>query len=396
MKVETTLSSTSWIDPAAFNIVDRLQKNGFETYLVGGSIRDWLAGISPKDFDIATSALPEQVRRKIPQSYVIGRRFKLVLVRRGDQQYEVATFRRSSTAEELENENPVVGDNLFGTCEDDAFRRDFTLNSLFADPINKRIIDYCGGLEDIKNRILRVIGEPELRFREDSIRMLRALRLAHKLGFSLEENLRKALPVCAEELMKSAPPRRREEYLKILQLKNSHLVWRELHDYGILKFIVPALDQIYLNDEQATIFESYLMRLNEIIQAENPAEYFSILMFSYLQAFHFEKIPSTEKIEQDDQFIGFIKDQLGVFKLEFAYFIKLLQIKNSMNRRELYIRRGERRQKASMAHEHWPMAIQFARADHSFSFTEIAFWHSEFLRFNPGLSIPFDSTNLKK
>jgi len=388
MKVETSLSSTSWIDPAAYNIVDRLQKNGFETYLVGGSIRDWLAGIPPKDFDIATNALPEQVRRKIPQSYVIGRRFKLVLVRRGDQQYEVATFRRSSTTEDLEAENPILGDNFFGTCEDDAFRRDFTLNSLFADPIKKRIIDYCGGLEDIKNCIVRVIGDPETRFREDSIRMLRALRLAHKLSFSLEEKLRAAIPVCAEELTKSALPRRREEYLKILKLHDGHLVWREMHDCGILKYTVPALEEIYLDEEKASIFEFHLIRLFENYKPETPAEYFSMLMFSYLQAAYLEKMPSTEKIEQDEKFIAFIKDQLGVFKLEFAYFLKVLQVKNSMSRIELYIRRGERRQRASMAHEHWPLAINLARIDQSFSFRDICFWHTEFLRFNSQLRIP--------
>ncbi|MGZ3743745.1 MAG: poly(A) polymerase, partial [Pseudobdellovibrionaceae bacterium] len=154
-----------WIDPYARDIVRILQDEGFETYLVGGCVRDLLAGIHPKDFDIATNAHPNQVRRKIPQAYVIGKRFRLVLVRRGDQQFEVATFRRAISAEELEDsEAEIIGDNYFGSCEEDAKRRDFTVNALFYDPIQQKILDYCEGLKDVENRTLRMIGDSVVRF----------------------------------------------------------------------------------------------------------------------------------------------------------------------------------------------------------------------------------------
>ena len=158
----------SWIDPDAIEIVERLQRAGFTSYLVGGCVRDLLAGIHPKDYDIATNALPNEVKKKVWGSYVIGRRFRLVLVKRGEQQYEVATFRRSSKPEDFsEGEEQPVGDNFFGTPEEDALRRDFTINALFYDPIKDELIDYAKGLADIESCTLRMIGDPKTRILED-------------------------------------------------------------------------------------------------------------------------------------------------------------------------------------------------------------------------------------
>ena len=172
IKQKPTLHA-SWIDPDAKEIVRLLQREGFTTYLVGGCVRDLLVGIHPKDFDIATSAEPNQIKRKIRGAYVIGRRFRLVLVKRGLQQYEVATFRRSMSEEDIEalaattEEDPeqtpspaVSGDNYFGTPEQDALRRDFTINALFYDPVKNELIDYANGLADIERRLLRMNVDP--------------------------------------------------------------------------------------------------------------------------------------------------------------------------------------------------------------------------------------------
>lgn len=196
--------SPEWIDPQALEIVRRLQGRGHTAFLVGGCIRDLLCGVVPKDYDIGTTAEPNQVRRIVPGSYVIGRRFRLVLVKRGDHQFEVATFRRESAPEDTaEGEEAPVGDNLFGTPEEDARRRDFTANSLFYDPIKAELIDFCGGKQDIDQRILKMIGDPKVRITEDPIRTLRALRFAHKLHFRLDSDLRAAIQELGPEMFKA-------------------------------------------------------------------------------------------------------------------------------------------------------------------------------------------------
>ncbi|MEY4617528.1 MAG: poly(A) polymerase, partial [Pseudomonadota bacterium] len=219
----------NWIEPEARAVVDRLQKAGFQTYLVGGCVRDLLAGIHPKDYDIATSAHPEQVRKIIRGSYIIGKRFQLVLVKRGIHQFEVATFRRNALPEEIEASERSFADNFFGTPQEDAQRRDFTINGLFYDPIRDELIDYVGGRQDIESGLIRMIGDPDYRLKEDPIRILRAIRLSHKLRFSIEETLRSAIEKNSQELVRSILPRKREEYFKLLRLSDPSLVFQELY-----------------------------------------------------------------------------------------------------------------------------------------------------------------------
>src|SRR6185312_13415325 len=232
-----------WVDPHAVGIVRALQKKGYMTYLVGGCVRDLLIGIHPKDFDIATTAKPNEVKRTIHRAYVIGKRFRLVLVRRDEQQFEVATFRRELTAEETGGEDAPTGDNMFGTPEEDARRRDFTINGLFYDPINDQLIDFAEGLPDLENRIVRMIGEPVRRLAEDPIRILRALRLKHMIEFTLDADLRKAMMETAPTLLTTALPRRREELLKWLRLKKPVLAFQEAFDLEILKILTPTLHE---------------------------------------------------------------------------------------------------------------------------------------------------------
>lgn len=382
-----------WIDPTAYTIVDRLQKSGFESYLVGGCVRDLLVGIHPKDYDIATSALPDQVRRKVSNSYIIGRRFRLVLVKRGTTQYEVATFRRNAPIEEPTTEETgapeaaepneekpalTMGDNFFGTAEEDAQRRDFTLNALFYDPVKKNLIDYCSGLNDIEKRVIKVIGRPTERFIEDPIRILRAIRLAHKLNFSLDSELRQAAASCSAELKKSALPRKREEYLKIMKLAEPHLVFSELFDLNVLEAILPSLHQLYLNKEKSLVFEETLIALKKTCSSWNePVDLFSILAFSYLYASNPEANLSSPDLSENTEWSKFFREELGMFKLEVSVFFKILQLKSSLLRKDLYLRKGERRKKSFLANESLPLSLAFAYQKGLIPTFDFYFWLNE-------------------
>ena len=275
-----------WIDSHAARIVEILQKSGFETYLVGGCVRDLLIGAHPKDYDIATNALPQDVRRKVPNAYVIGRRFRLVLVKRGLKQYEVATFRRNRGPEDpMDEEGTASGDNFFGTAEEDAKRRDFTINALFYDPVGRKLIDYCQGQSDLEGRWVRMIGEPNERLTEDPIRILRAIRFAHKLNFSIEPTLRAAMIEKAPLLKTSALPRKREEYLKIMRLNEPWRAFHEMHDLGVLEHILPGIHEIYQDPVKLEIFEKVLTEVSSIfLNQEKPEELFSILVWAVVRA----------------------------------------------------------------------------------------------------------------
>ena len=179
----------SKISKHALGIILSLQKNNYEAYIVGGAIRDILINQNPKDFDIATSATPEQIRRLFKKSRIIGRRFKLVHVLDGRDIIEVSTFRAKPQEREI-MANGVERDNAYGTLKEDAERRDFTSNSIYFNPTNNKLIDFYGGIDDIKNKQLTIIGIPEIRFQEDPIRILRAIRFAAKLDLSINEDIK--------------------------------------------------------------------------------------------------------------------------------------------------------------------------------------------------------------
>jgi len=386
-----------WIDPYAREIVRILQDEGFEAYLVGGCVRDLLAGIHPKDFDIATSAHPNQIRRKIPHAYVIGKRFRLVLVRRGDQQFEVATFRRNVRADELEEgEGEVVGDNYFGSCEEDARRRDFTINALFYDPIEQKIIDYCEGQKDINNCTLRMIGNSVERFVEDPIRILRAVRLAHKLNFFIDPEMRAAIVQCAPELKRAVLPRRREEYLKILRLPDPNLTFVELYDLGVLENILTGVHGIYKDPVKTEIFERHLMRMKSCgIKFDDPTELLSGFMFAFLKAHYGEGSWNLLEIQEDERLQFFLREELGMFKQEQATFFRALQIMHSLQKVDQYLRKGERRQLGFLRHEGLPLAVKLAQMDYSVAGSLLAFWEGQFKRFEnkPAPADSFESAS---
>jgi poly(A) polymerase len=273
------------IDPDALKVLYRLHEHNYVAYLVGGSVRDLLLHRKPKDFDIGTSAHPHQVKKLFRNCWIIGRRFRLAHVKFGQKTIEVATFRRQVSASEMTPEAEMaittaadtVGpgeplelepgdtpprpldtargrhrprvedhlihrDNTYGTPEEDAFRRDFTVNALFYDIGTFSIIDYTGGLHDLEARLIRCIGDPEVRFLEDPVRMLRAVVLAARLEFTIDEPVLDAIAQHKHEIARSAAPRLLEEYFKILRSGHAADAFRQLHNTGLLKEITPELD----------------------------------------------------------------------------------------------------------------------------------------------------------
>jgi poly(A) polymerase len=260
------------IDPDALKVLYRLHEHNYVAYLVGGSVRDLLLDRRPKDFDIGTSAHPHQVKKLFRNCWIIGRRFRLAHVKFGTKTIEVATFRRHVEAaatpeQELAEARDVIApdeplqadddregaarrhrdrliqrDNTYGTPEEDAFRRDFTVNALFYDIATFSIIDYVGGLEDLHARLIRCIGDPDVRFLEDPVRMLRAVVLAARLEFVIDEPILESIELHKHEIARSAPARLLEEYFKILRSGHAAEAFRQLRRTGLLKAITPELD----------------------------------------------------------------------------------------------------------------------------------------------------------
>src|SRR5688572_15567011 len=251
--------SRQHIDADALKVLYRLRQFDHVAYLVGGSVRDLLLGRTPKDFDIGTSAHPYQVKRLFRNCWIIGRRFRLAHVKFGMKVIEVATFRRqipAGTEEEPAPAEPVQvppvapveeadmlihHDNTFGTPEEDAFRRDFTLNALFYDIDNFSIIDYVGGLEDIRAGLIRCIGVPEERFQEDPVRMLRAVALAARLDFRIDDPVLQAIARYHGELARSAPARLMEEIYKVMRAGAAEKTFRMLVETGLLAALAPEV-----------------------------------------------------------------------------------------------------------------------------------------------------------
>lgn len=243
------------VDPDALKVLYRLRQFEYTAYLVGGSVRDLLLGRRPKDFDIGTSAHPYQVKKLFRNCWIIGRRFRLAHVKFGQKVIEVATFRRQvAPGEEVvqdgvpapdpttpEGEHLIHRDNTFGTPEEDAFRRDFTVNALFYDIATFSVIDYVGGLDDLRAGIVRSIGDPDVRLREDPVRMLRAIALASRLDFTIEPTLLQSIRTHRHEIAKSALPRLLEEYYKILRAGSAEKTFRMLADVGLLEPISAEL-----------------------------------------------------------------------------------------------------------------------------------------------------------
>ena len=259
------------LDPQAVSVVRKLREAGYESYLVGGCVRDLLLGHIPKDFDASTEARPRQIRRVFRNCRIIGRRFKLAHVHFGSHIIEVATFRKNPSSvgappdsnqhdADAEKDEPVqdsdhgdaaesphsddlliTRDNVYGTAEEDTLRRDFTINALLYDVLTDEVIDYVGGVDDIGNKILRTIGDPTVRIAEDPVRMLRAVKFTARLGLKMDPSLDAAMHASAEQIDRSAPPRVLEEIYKMMTCGAASRALELLLDYGLLERLLPEL-----------------------------------------------------------------------------------------------------------------------------------------------------------
>ena len=233
------------ISSGSRRVCEGLQQQGHKAYVVGGAIRDLLIGAEPKDFDIATDATPDEIRRAFRRSRAIGRRFQIVHVMMGQETIEVTTFRGMLDANTKTDEHGrVLHDNVFGSQADDAARRDFTANALYYDPATEAVIDYHHGVADLKQKTLRMIGEPRARYREDPVRMLRAVRLAAKLGLIIDPAASKPIREMAELLENVPPARLFDEMLKLLTSGHSVNCITRLRDEGLHHGLLPLLDVI--------------------------------------------------------------------------------------------------------------------------------------------------------
>ncbi len=278
----------------AIKVVDMLQSAGYSAYIVGGGVRDLLLNLKPKDFDVATNATPEQVRQVFRSALIIGRRFRIVHVRFGREIIEVTTFRahhqESSNAKDAKQSDHglLLLDNVYGDIESDAFRRDFTVNALYLDPNTRQIIDFADGIEDLKQRQLRVIGEAEARYREDPVRMLRAVRFAAKLGFRLEPGSERPIASLAPLLAHIPSARMFEEVLKLFLSGSATACFHLLRQYGLFYYLFPGTEEVLKTEDpiSAAIAERVAINTDKRIRSDlrvTPAFIYAAFLWLPLQ-----------------------------------------------------------------------------------------------------------------
>jgi len=248
------------IDPDALKVLRRLVERGHTAYLVGGGVRDLLMGREPKDFDVGTSALPEQVDLIFRNCLLIGRRFRLAHIRFANKKIiETATFRQNSqtVGEIIEHaaEGPFE-DNTYGTPETDAYRRDFTVNGLFYNIKDFTVIDWVGGMEDIRKKVIRAIGDPAIRFQEDPVRMMRAIKFSARLGFKIERKTAAAMKKYHRCILTASVPRVCEEVFRLFTYGHSAEAFRQMYEYGLLGDLIPRLSELLDRDggEKSMLF----------------------------------------------------------------------------------------------------------------------------------------------
>ena len=256
------------VSKAALRTCETLQAAGFRAYIVGGAVRDLLLGIKPKDFDVATDATPEQIKSHFRRAIIIGRRFRLVHVMFGGETIETSTFRALGTGErDTDEHGRVLADNTFGEQHEDAARRDFTVNALYYDPTEQEVLDYHDGVRDVRRRRLRIIGIPEARYREDPVRMLRAVRFAAKLGFEIDAETREPIGRLADLIENVPAARLFDEMLKLLTSGHAVGCIERLRAEGLHHGLLPMLDVILDQPQGERFVMLALSRTDERVRA---------------------------------------------------------------------------------------------------------------------------------
>lgn len=302
--------SRKQISDNALKVLYRLNNAGFDAYLVGGGVRDLLLGAKPKDFDIATNATPEQIQQLFRNCRLIGRRFRLAHIMFGRDVIEVATFRghhqeESKNTSQQSKEGMLLRDNVYGNIDEDAERRDFTINAMYYNVRDYSIHDYAGGVDDLNDKLVRLIGDPETRYREDPVRMLRAIRFAAKLDFDIEEETADPIENLAHLLRDIPAARLYEESLKLLQSGHGLETYYLLREYNLFQQLFPAISEHFTDDYSSNtekmldqVFDSTDLRIEEGKRI-NPAFMFAAILWYPLMA-QAERLMEKKKLNVYD------------------------------------------------------------------------------------------------
>ncbi len=297
------------VDTHAIYVVEKLKSAGFVAYLVGGSVRDLLLGRRPKDYDISTSARPEEIKEIFRNCILIGRRFRLAHIRFGRKILEVATFRSGDP----KKEELILRDNQWGYPEEDALRRDFTINALFYDPSTEQIIDYVNGYDDIKRKYLRTIGEPYVRFKQDPVRMLRLLKFQARFGFEVDPDAHIALVECREEIIKSSPARVLEEMLRMLESGAAKSFIQLLCHHGLMNHLLPEVAHFIEKEKEGEEIYSYLQEIDMISKDPEAENLERSLLLSSLAYPLLQKRIHTQYLEREHiPHLGQIQNQTRI------------------------------------------------------------------------------------
>jgi len=277
----------SLINKNAKDVINFLNRSGYKAYVVGGGVRDLLLGKKPKDFDIATNATPEQIKKALPRSRIIGRRFKLVHYRKGRDIIEIATFRSGGQKKiQKSKRGLVLRDNIYGNIQDDAFRRDFKINALYLDIDTMEIIDYTGGYKDLENKKLSSIGDSKVRFREDPVRIIRAIRFISAMDLDCKESLKTDIYNLANLLEEVPAARRYEEVLKLFFTGSASKTFNKLIEFKVLRFLLPSTSRYFQEEKSDKKIISFIKLTLENSDSRavrdlplTPAFLFSVLLW---------------------------------------------------------------------------------------------------------------------
>ena len=390
--------SRAHVSPQALKVLYRLKEAGYQAFLVGGSVRDLLLGIQPKDFDVATDALPEQIRRLFRNCRLIGRRFRLAHVHYGDEIIEVATFRAAAAPAEVDDDDHrevddarmlddsgrILRDNLYGSIDADVWRRDFTANALYYNIADFSVWDYVDGAADVRDRVLRLIGDPEVRYREDPVRMLRAARFAGKLGFTLHAATRAPLQELAPLLAGVPPARLFDECTKLFLSGHAIASFERLVDFELLPHLLPATAAELAREPDggaARLLSLGLASTDVRVQQERavtPTFLFAVLLYGPINRLAKDKIaagvPELQALgEATDSVVLAQVRRVGVPKRFTLPLREMLTLQPRFERRE------GRRALALLNHPRFRAAYDFLllRAEAGLVAEELAAWWTE-------------------
>ena len=312
--------SRQLLSPSALKVLYRLNKGGYDAYLVGGGVRDILLGLKPKDFDIATNATPEQIKALFRNCRLIGRRFRLAHIVFGREIIEVATFRGHHDEKDQQDKKTskqsehgmLLRDNIYGSIEEDAERRDFTINALYYSSKDFKVYDFANGVKDVEDKVIRLIGHPETRYREDPVRMLRAIRFATKLNMEIETQTKAPIKTLAPLMANIPAARMFEEFLKMFISGKAVANYTQLREYHLFKFFFPAVDQALDCDDD--LLERFIMlamtntdkRINNE-QRVTPAFLFAAMLWYPLQSY-IKQINVNNSLAPQDAFFAALSE----------------------------------------------------------------------------------------